>query len=81
MMLEPASAAWSDAEFLAAFHACTLPPSCFHHADHLRLAWLHIHQIRWRLPSTRCDGAYRLTRSIWESRSSITKRLLSRGYA
>jgi hypothetical protein len=44
MVLEPASAAWSDAEFLAAFHACTLPPSCFHHADHLRLAWLHIHQ-------------------------------------
>jgi hypothetical protein len=33
----------SDAEFLAAFHACTLPPSFFHHADHLRLAWLHIH--------------------------------------
>jgi hypothetical protein len=34
----------SDAEFLAAFHACSLPPSCFRHADHLRLAWLHVHQ-------------------------------------
>jgi hypothetical protein len=21
-----------------------LPPSCFHHADHLRLAWLHVRQ-------------------------------------
>ena len=44
MPLEPASAALNDAEFLAAFHACSLPPACFHHADHLRLAWLHIHQ-------------------------------------
>jgi len=44
MALQPASSALSDAEFLAAFHACTLPPSCFRHADHLRLAWLHIHQ-------------------------------------
>jgi len=44
MQLRPASSAMSDAEFLAAFHACSLPPSCFRHADHLRLAWLHIHQ-------------------------------------
>lgn len=34
----------ADAEFLAAFHACSLPPACFRHADHLRLAWLHLHQ-------------------------------------
>ena len=44
MSLKPASSALSDAEFLAAFHACSLPPACFHHVDHLRLAWLHIHQ-------------------------------------
>ncbi len=44
MPLKPASSALSDAEFLAAFHACSLPPACFRHADHLRLAWLHLHQ-------------------------------------
>lgn len=44
MSLKPTSAALSDAEFLAAFHACSLPPACFRHADHLRLAWLHLHQ-------------------------------------
>ncbi len=42
--MKPASSALNDAEFLTAFHACSLPPSCFHHADHLRLAWLHVHQ-------------------------------------
>jgi hypothetical protein len=44
MPLRPASSSMSDAEFLAAFHACTISPSCFRHADHLRLAWLHVHQ-------------------------------------
>jgi hypothetical protein len=32
-----------DADFLAALEACTLPPSCFRHGDHLRLAWLCVH--------------------------------------
>jgi hypothetical protein len=44
MFLQPASSALSDAEFLAAFHECSLPPACFRHADHLRLAWIHIHR-------------------------------------
>lgn len=44
MPLQPASSSLNDAQFLAAFHDCSLPPSCFRHADHLRLAWLHIHQ-------------------------------------
>ena|SRR5579862_2025137 len=44
MQLLTASSSLSDAEFLAAFHACSLPPSCFRHADHLRLAWLHVRQ-------------------------------------
>lgn len=44
MPLRPSSSALSDAEFLAAFHACSLPPACFRHADHLRLAWLSVHQ-------------------------------------
>jgi hypothetical protein len=42
--MKSASSHLNDAEFLATFHACSLPPSCFHHADHLRLAWLHVRQ-------------------------------------
>jgi N-formylglutamate deformylase len=34
----------TDAEFLMAFHECSLSPASFRHADHLRLAWLHVHQ-------------------------------------
>ncbi len=30
----------TDAEFLAAFEAATLPPACFRHADHLRAGFL-----------------------------------------
>jgi len=57
MALQPSSSALSDAEFLAAFHTCTLPPSCFHHADHLRLAWLHVHQHPLEVATERvCNG-------------------------
>jgi hypothetical protein len=54
--MKPASSALSDAEFLAAFQACSLPPSCFHHADHLRLAWLHTHQhpLQTAIDNVRC---------------------------
>ena len=44
MALVLGSAHLSDDEFLAAFHSCTLQNSQFHHADHLRLAWLHLHR-------------------------------------
>ena len=44
MPLVLASAHLSDDEFLAAFHSCRLPNSGFRHADHLRLAWLHLHR-------------------------------------
>jgi hypothetical protein len=37
-----ASAHLSDDEFLAAFHSCRLTTAEFRHADHLRLAWLHL---------------------------------------
>jgi hypothetical protein len=37
-----ASTHLSDDEFLAAFHSCRLKTSEFRHADHLRLAWLHL---------------------------------------
>jgi hypothetical protein len=32
----------SDEEFVQAFEACRLPPDAFHHADHIRLAWLYV---------------------------------------
>ena len=44
MALVLASAQLKDEEFLRAFHSCTLSNSEFRHADHLRLAWLHLHR-------------------------------------
>lgn len=44
MPLVPATAHLGDDEFLEAFHTCHLKTSEFRHADHLRLAWLHLHQ-------------------------------------
>jgi N-formylglutamate deformylase len=44
MSLVLASAHLNDEEFLAAFHGCQLSGSEFRHADHLRLAWLHLHR-------------------------------------
>jgi hypothetical protein len=37
-----ATAHLADDEFLEAFQACRLRTSEFRHADHLRLAWLHL---------------------------------------
>jgi len=34
----------TDAEFLAALEACTLPEECFHHRDHVRAAFLYLKQ-------------------------------------
>jgi hypothetical protein len=31
-----------DDEFIRQFEDCTLPPDCFHHADHVRLVWLYL---------------------------------------
>ena len=32
----------ADAEFVEAFEGCRLPPGTFHHADHVRLAWIYV---------------------------------------
>ena len=32
----------TDGEFLSALEACTLPASAFHHADHVRAAYLYL---------------------------------------
>jgi hypothetical protein len=34
----------SDAELTASFESCALPAAEFHHADHIRLAWIYIRQ-------------------------------------
>jgi len=44
MAVPVGSAHLSDEEFLAAFNDCSLPGSSFRHGDHLRLAWLLLHQ-------------------------------------
>lgn len=38
------SAHLNDNDFLEAFHSCRLANSQFRHADHLRLAWIHLHR-------------------------------------
>jgi hypothetical protein len=35
----------SDAEFVRAFEAATLPEDAFRHADHVRLAWLYLREM------------------------------------
>lgn len=42
MALTLASAHLNDDEFLEAFHSCRLENAQFRHADHLRLAWIHL---------------------------------------
>jgi len=34
----------NDEDFITSFEDCTLPNSAFHHRDHVRLAWLYLHQ-------------------------------------
>ena len=34
-----------DNEFIEAFENCTLPSESFHHADHIRLAWIYTRRL------------------------------------
>lgn len=47
MALVLASAHLTDDEFLTAFHSFQFTASEFGHADHLRLAWIHLHRSGW----------------------------------
>ena len=42
MELNLGTASLSDDVFVQAFEACQLDPAKFHHADHIRLAWLYV---------------------------------------
>jgi len=33
-----------DADLIEQFESCTLPNECFHHADHIKMAWLYLHR-------------------------------------
>ena len=44
MELNLGTASMSDDAFLRAFEECQLDPAKFHHADHVRLAWLYVHR-------------------------------------
>jgi hypothetical protein len=35
----------SDDEFIARFEDCTLPGASFHHASHVKLAWLYLNRL------------------------------------
>jgi len=55
----------SDREFLEAFEACTLPPGEFHHADHVRLAFLYLREHEPAEALTRfVEGLKRFARSL-----------------
>jgi hypothetical protein len=34
----------NDREFVEAFEACSIASADFHHADHVRLAWIHLRE-------------------------------------
>jgi hypothetical protein len=49
----------NDEQFLRAFEACTLPPDEFHHADHVRLAFLYLREHEPTAALTRFVGGLR----------------------
>jgi len=54
------SAPLADREFVEAFENGTLPAEMFHHADHIRLAWLYLSERNYQAAEGRfCDGLVR----------------------
>ena len=56
-----------DEEFLARLEDGTLPPECFHHADHVRAAWLYL----TRLPTA--EAIARFSRTLRAYAASLGK--------
>jgi hypothetical protein len=52
MELNLGTASMCDDAFLQAFEACQLDPAKFHHADHIRLAWLCVQRYGARQAET-----------------------------
>ncbi|HVQ30702.1 MAG TPA: hypothetical protein VMV21_14025 [Vicinamibacteria bacterium] len=58
----------ADASFVEAFEACTLPADQFHHADHVRLAWLMLRHEAWPRALVRfCVGLKRYATSLGQT--------------
>ena len=49
----------SDEEFTRAFESCELAETCFHHRDHVRLAWIYFHRYGAREAEARIGEAIR----------------------
>ena len=49
----------SNEEFVEAFESCRLPASQFHHADHIRLAWIYLGQLSAEEAAERIGQAIR----------------------
>lgn len=61
LQIELGSRKLTDREFVEAFEKCTLRPENFHHADHVRVAWLYLGQMDYAVAERRFrDGLIRL---------------------
>ncbi len=55
----------SDAEFLTSFEGLTIPGSEFRHRDHVRLAWIYLHDSNLAAGAMRfCENFNRFVRHI-----------------
>lgn len=57
----------SDREFVEAFESCALPPEQFHHRDHIRLAWVLMHELPF------VDAAVRFTHGLKRFAANLGK--------
>lgn len=57
----------SEEEFVEAFESCRLPASSFHHADHVRLAWIYLRSL------SEAEAAARIAESIRRFAAQIGK--------
>ena len=49
----------ADEDFLSRLEDCTLPAECFHHADHVRAAWLYLTRLPAAEAIARFSGTLR----------------------
>lgn len=49
----------SDEEFTRAFESCEIAGTCFHHRDHIRLAWIYFHRYGAKEAEVRIADAIR----------------------
>jgi len=58
----------NDQEFIQRFEDCTLPTDCFHHRDHVRMAWLYLQRYTLLEALAKfCEGLKRYAGSVGKS--------------